>query len=157
MNLLAVIRVLGPEYRVAPETIDKMIETMDRERPDGNVAGVDYFLVTAILFHVGDDPYYADQKEELLQRALKLFDDAEDPSQRADFTCLFLDLLSCPFLNDTVKRQMVSSFKVKGRRLSNQEKHDILDEVSSRQWFTAWLARDSIEVLLEKKRYQTAY
>ncbi len=79
-----------------------MIESMDRQRPEGNIAGIDYFLVTAIIFHVGPDHdhYYAVQKAKLLQRTLKLFEDADNPSQHADFTCLFLDLLSCPFLDE---------------------------------------------------------
>ena len=157
VNLLAVIRMLGPEYRVASGTIDRMIESMDRERPDGNTSGIDYFLVTAIIFHAGNDHYYAAQKDMLLQKTLQLFEDAENPSQRADFTCLFFDLLSCPFLDEKFKRQLTSKFKVNRKLLSDKDRGDIIAEVSSRQWFTDWLARDNIEVLLVKKKYQAAY
>ena len=157
VNLLAVVRILGEPYRVPVETITRMIESMDRDLPDGAARGVDYFLVTALLFHMANDPYYADAKTNLLAKVRGLFDTTDNTSKRADFTCLFLDLLRCPFVHRTFKRELVGRFRVRGRTLTRAEMAAVLRVCRAHQWFTNWLATDSIEVLLEKKRYTTPY
>jgi len=157
VNLLAVIRVLGPQYRVPAETIGMMMEGMDRESSDAELPGIDYFLVVALLFHMGNDSYYAQEKTNLLHKVRNLFAQADNPWQRADFLCLFLDLLRCPFLDPSFKTELTTNFRIRGKVLSRREKRSILDTAQSSQWFTDWEARDSIEVLLEKKRYRTPY
>ncbi len=157
VNLLAITRILGPDYRIPTETISRMMEFMNRQIPDNALKGVDYFLITSLLFHMADDSYYADLRSVLLQRILVLFEGVEDASKRTDFTCLFFDLLSCPFLTATYKTKVVDRMTIKGKLLSSEEKRGILAVVPSNQWFTDWQARDSIELQLEKKRYKSPY
>jgi hypothetical protein len=157
VNLLAVIRVLGPQYKVPTEIIVKMMDGMDRDTYDTELPGINYFLVVALLFHMGDDTYYSQEKADLSQKVLKLFTQTENSWQRADFTCLFLDLLRCPFLDMTFKTELTKVFMIRGKLLTRDERNTILRIIPSHQWFTDWKATDSIEVLLEKKRYRTPY
>lgn len=157
VNLLAVIRMLGPEYHVTPEIIDRMIEAMDRDKTEDDTSGIDYFLVAAILFHIGNNEDYSLQKKRLLQKTIERFETEENHSQRTDFTCLFFDLLSCPFLENKFKRQLTQKFKINGTLLSDKQRGSIMAEVPIHQWFTDWQARDNIEILLLKKKYQAPY
>jgi hypothetical protein len=77
INLLAVIRILGDEYRVPNDIIARMIKGMDRVPLDAELPGIDYFLVTALLFHMGDDSYYAQEKKDIVEKVLKLFKEVD--------------------------------------------------------------------------------
>lgn len=160
LNLLAIMRVLGPEYRVEQENIDKMISIMDRNVFSDGLR-IDYFLVVGIIFYIGDDNIYNTQKSRLQDKILGRFKSAKDPFSRTDFTCLFLDLMSCPFLTVEFKKELVNSVKLKEgsnyRDLSDNEKRDTRNSLINYQWFTNWNARDDIQVLMEKKRYNAPY
>lgn len=158
LNLLIALRILGPEFYVVHETLEVMIEVLKRKTTGSqSEMQVDYFLITALLFYIGDNQQYAAQKAHIEQKLVDIFRSAEDPFKRTDLTCLFLDILNCPFLNTAFKQQLVDNVRIDGGLLSASEKNDILYELPKHQWFTDWNARDSVDVLLERKRYRTPY
>jgi hypothetical protein len=93
INLLAVCKLLGDEYRLPPKKIDNLVDVVNESHDDK----IEYFLVVSILFYIGDDAFFISQKTELEKILLNRFTSVKLPFNRTDFTCLFFDLLSCPF------------------------------------------------------------
>ncbi|BCG63332.1 MAG: hypothetical protein methR_P1034 [Methyloprofundus sp.] len=122
---------------------------------------IEYFLVVSILFYIGNDAFFINQKTQLEKILLDRFTTVKSPFNRADFTCLFFDLLSCPFLTNAFKNKIVLAVRIeekeKYRQLSEKEKAAVKKEICNHQWFTDWNARDDIAVLLEKKKFITPY
>ena len=159
VNLLVVFRVLGPGLRVNREVIERLLDRVGEADARGDDGGtrVEYFLIVAILFCMGSESYYDEQRQRLQSYVSSRLATVAAPFERADWSCLIFDLLACSFVDDAYKRQVCDAVKIDGRLLGTDERRELFECASAHKWFTDWSARDDVRVLLERRRYRSPY
>jgi len=121
--------------------------------------GVDsYYDIISLLFMIGDNVAYDKIKDDLIDKInFKLIDGnaIQECSERA---LLFLDVMSCPYIDIKHKRVWVRSIAKELQEASptNAEIDVYIQHETSNPWFVDWLNVDLLN-LLEKKQLKKSY
>jgi hypothetical protein len=121
--------------------------------------GVDsYYDIISLLFMIGDNVAYNKIKDDLIEKInCKLIDGnaIQECSERA---LLFLDVMSCPYIDIKYKRVWVRNIAKELQEASptNAEIDVYIQHETSNPWFVDWLNVDLLN-LLEKKQLKKSY
>ena len=142
LYLLIALKELGKEYRLDESVLCKYFSIdIDKEKCNYDL---NYFSITILLFYIENKKRYNKLKEVLKKHVLFKFDDS-NKLRMAEMTFLLFDLLSCPWVDESFKTNLLIQYDIKN--LSDQRA--ILNR--KQLWFTKWTDFDFCKALESKK------
>lgn len=137
--LLVVLKELGNDYML-PESVVSDYFCAEKDKSTGELHCIEdlhALSVCMLLFYIGNNPQYKKLKQAISKHIIWKFEKTEIDKRRinTELTLLLFDLLSCPFLDVTFKKEILSLYEIK-----NTAEQDSLIEFSDKQkyWFTKW-------------------
>ncbi|QJQ18646.1 RNA-directed DNA polymerase [Pseudomonas sp. SK] len=151
LNLLVVLKGLGSNYLLPRDTLQRVVN-FSAGRP------LSYFEIVVLLYYVESIPSYAAIKKLLLLSIKERLDDLSDIRSNAEKIYLFLDVMTCPFVEDKVKsRFAVALYKqINGKNPTPSQALDLMLRLSKYPWFVSWKDADFLSSL-EKKELLKGY
>ena len=151
VNIALAIRDLGQRYLLPAEIIEKLF--MGRET-------LTYFDIVSCLFYIRKEEQYNEVRRKVILTAKKKLQNFSDMDllMNTEKACLILDLLSCPYVDNYLKKNWVLRiFKVFNLSTpSEAEINNFLQSADSHYWFIDWNDVDLLNSL-EKKELKQAY
>lgn len=105
LYLLIAINQLGREYRLSPKVLCSYFNIQIEEKKIKITNNLNYFSLVVLLFYIKNIDIYNPIKEELKKYIYKKFESNKefDWKNNTENILLLLDILSCPYLNESVK------------------------------------------------------
>lgn len=103
---------------------------------------------------------YSELKRLLVENIKHKFQDKNWHMGYSEKIMLFLDFISCPFVNIDDKREIVSllSLNEKDAPTAVDAKNELINSISGKKkWFVDWEDEDWLEKRLRKKEYTFPY
>jgi len=149
VNIALAIRELGHRYLLPIDVVEKLFIRK-------NV--LTYFDIVACLFYVRNEDQYLKVRRKVISAADKILLDLSDIRMNTEKACLLLDLLCCPFIDDTRKTKWIKRLYAvftapapTGLQIS-----EFIASASTNFWFVNWNDVDLLNSL-EKKELKQAY
>lgn len=116
---------------------------------------LDYFQICVLLFLCGNDPAFGNLKKTIQNVIDQKFERAstEEIKNDAEMTYLVLDLMTCPYLEDSYK----NSFLMKMGWTSTKSGAKRIELAKPGQWYFKWNFQNEFIYHLKKKGYRPAY
>jgi len=155
INILLALRELGDAY-LMPAKLAERLFSWDR-KPNG-WAGKCYFDIAACMYYIGTRPEYAQIRSALDLEVDVRLSDLSDLSENAERAYLFVDMLTCPHVNNTRKERWINQFRSKFSIpvYTPAEIQSFLTASSKCSWFINWEGVD-ILTMLQKKEVVRVY
>lgn len=172
---LVTSKIMSESKRIASESLDKlagveqlnlaialsevqttnMISSSDMKTLIGfsDSQKLNYFQIVVSLYVSKDISEYQELKLEAVRASKLLVDDYESDLIDSQKTHLLLDLMTCPYLDDQIKAQILSSAFPS---MTEKQRENYQSQLSKGLWFVDWDGV-SIERLLMKKELRLAY
>lgn len=149
LNLILALKKLDDSYALS---VKKLIDIFGVEKQE-DFNRLNYFHIITLLYYVENKPKYEDFKNNIEVAVEQKFSIDEDPFSKSEFTMLFFDYVSCPFVSNKSKRKIIQSSGYSKTKLSDKIK-DITDQG---KWFMNWNTDIDLERVLKKKEWGTTY
>lgn len=132
LYLLVLMRQLGTSYWLDEKTLGKyfnVVSVGDRKEFGSELS---YFSITTMFFYISDKVRYSSLKKLLVLHVQNKFDDRKNNlSGDTEMLHLALDILSCPFVENDLKRKILALYGVSSQ---NFRKIAGFNDF----WFTKW-------------------
>lgn len=118
--------------------------------PNTDNADVNYFTITTLLFYIKNQEIYKKIKLEIIKEIKKKINSCNKDNRKKDteLVMLLLDSLSCPFISEEYKRELLESFEI------TKNKKNLID--FRKEWFIKWENFD-LSKEMELKKSQEVY
>lgn len=150
VNVLLAMSELGNNYLLPPDIVSQVFLSTDR---------FTYFDIISCLFYVRNFSQYTELKKFVIEQIEENFADISEVEINAELACLFLDVISCPYIEEKRKAKWVQRYTGHfGNDFipSKSEIHKFIGECGSRPWFVNWNEIDLLNAL-ERKALKRAY
>ena len=134
----------------------RQVDTNILEKIINNDNSMDYFDIIVLLFYMGDDSKYLEQKKLLRNKIIARIQSLKNRFEKNIFknteaTLLFFDLISCPFIEDEDKQQLMDIFDI-----DKQQRQGCVEFINKQgYWFTKWVNFNLLEEIRYKKLSKT--
>lgn len=147
VNVILAISDMGKDYMLPPAVIGNIFAEKNS-----------YYDIVVCLFYIKNNPLYESVKLSILKRIDICLQDISEIQVKTEQTCLLLDSLSCPYIDNKRKRKLVDRLcqSLSSPKLSRQEFDDFLLFCSSNFWFVNWREVDLLNAL-ERKELRHVY
>lgn len=143
LYLLIALKEMGRDYRV-DETV--LYDYFNINRKDGT-CNLNYFSISVLLFYIENKVRYNNLKNVLKSHIRGKFKKVrkENRDKMTELTLLLFDLLACPYLDESYKKELLSLFGI--------DKESVQTGITKKRkyWFTQWTDFDFVKVLDEKR------
>jgi hypothetical protein len=155
INILLALRELGDAYLIPTKLAERLFSWGGH--PDG-WTGKCYFDIAACMYYIGTRPEYAQIRSALDVEVDKRLSNLADLSENAERAYLFLDMLTCPHINNTQKEIWINKFRAKFSLpvYTAAEIQSFLTASVKCSWFINWEGVD-ILTMLQKKEVVRVY
>lgn len=156
-NILCISKVMGDQYLLPKSkffrvfNIDGLKATSERYLT--NEECFDYFHIMTALYYAGDVAEYSDFVETLTKEIGKRLGDLSRIKFDARICYLFLDSMSCPYIEKGKKLNWIKRFEkeIFKKALAEDESEKLYQALTSNTWFICWDTKIVLENLLENK------
>lgn len=152
INLLLSIGNLGTDYLIDESNIIKIFDL------NGITEKHTYLHLISCLYYTKDHSKYKKINAKINQICLDKFYDFGKIHTKSDLAHLFFDLLSCPYINHNIKKNLINSFYTfsSKKKLIGAQLTALINFMEKNPWFVNW---ESINLLnmLERKELMKAY
>lgn len=143
LYLLIVLAELNQKYLIDKDSLEKYFLVN---------ADVNYFTITTLLFYIKNKESYADTKSKIIEKVKEKFKNCSENEGKCktntELVILLLDLLSCPFVDETDKKDILGCFGIK------EDKNALIK--FRKEWFIKWEKFDlskEIELKISQEVY----
>ncbi len=147
LYLLIALKELGKGYRLDESVLGKYFDIDLNKKRFGYE--LNYFSISVLLFYIENRSRYATLKE-ILKEHVKAKFEKNNKLKMAELTFLLFDLLSCPYIDEGFKKDLLTKYNV----TDNVVQTAILNR--KELWFTKWTDFDFSKEL-EAKKSQEVY
>ena len=158
LYLLTILRELGKEYWLEQDVLASYVG-IHRDENNNYISDYDlnYFSVTVILFYMQEKVRYNELRAFVERKILQMFESRKGNFRAdAELTLLFFDTISCPYISDKLKKDILDLYAV----TDANDKNSILDfrdaSGAKQIWFTTW-KNFNFEKELDAKQSQEVY
>jgi hypothetical protein len=148
-NLLSVATAVT-NFKLSNSLLDKLF-------PEGK--SLDYFQICTALCLVKNEQTYDKIRDRIIEGIKQKFSmvPENDRNKYSELTMLFLDMMTCPYLKNKEKDEIVKLYS--GKEITNS------DKISARRnevkkcgtWFFHWGGQPNIDEFMKKKEYTPDY
>lgn len=147
LYLLIALKELGKGYRLDESVLSKYFDVdIDKNKL---AYDLNYFSVTVLLFYIENRTRY-DSFKNILKEHIKAKFEKSNKSKMAELTFLLFDLLSCPYIDDGFKKDLLARYNI----TDDIQQNAMLKRTE--YWFTKWTDFDFGKEL-EAKKSQEVY
>jgi hypothetical protein len=147
LYLLIALKELGKGYRLDESVLSKYFDVdIDKKKL---AYDLNYFSITVLLFYIENRTRYASFKN-ILKEHIKSKFEKNNNSKIAELTFLLFDLLSCPYIDDGFKKDLLARYNI----TDDLQQNAMLKRTE--YWFTKWTDFDFGKEL-EAKKSQEVY
>ena len=149
LNPLLAARELGENYLLPPATINGLFA----QHKDFS-----YFAIVSCLYYIRSDNQYREVRVKLINAVDRFFSSLDDIQTNTAKACLFLDLMSCPFIRAERKSLWIRRLH-NALNLASPNQADIQQFIRQSEencWFVDW-SRIDLLTALEKKELMRVY
>ena len=147
LYLLVLIRQLGKYYWLDQRTLIKYFNVLEKDGVLEFDKNLNYFSITSLLFYISDKKRYESVRVNLIAHIKSLYNLKKDTLRsESEMVHLSLDLLTCPYLSNTFKNEILSHLGVDKKYFKK-----IINENDF--WFTKWNEFDFAKELDAKLSY----
>ncbi len=147
LYLLIALKELGRGYRLDEAVLGKYFDVdLDKKKFGYDL---NYFSITVLLFYIENRTRYANFKN-ILKEHIKARFDKKNKSRMTELTFLLFDILSCPYIDDAFKKDLLVWYNI----TDDLEQNAVLSRKEN--WFTKWTDFDFGKEL-EAKKSQEVY
>lgn len=136
LYLLIILRELGKKFTLTEREIVKYFKLEDVKGELTLNFTPNYFTITVLLFYIRNIKIYSRIKDMLKNEILNKIESVDEHKRRqtTENVLLFFDVLSCPYLDNKFKREIISLFNI------DIAFHDkiIKYKKNRKYWFTKW-------------------
>lgn len=114
---------------------------------------LDYFQICTLIYLSRNEK----SSKKVISYAINRIKDnsIEAAKKDAERTILFLDMLSCPYINDEKKKELIKAYTCES---NDNTINDLLnDSKQFKRWFFDWDGKHEINEIIKKKEYRFAY
>lgn len=152
INLILALKKLGPDYQFSPKKIAEFFNI-----DDDHISNLNYFHFITLLYYFNDDSLYSDLKEIVTKEIIRRFE-KHLVFLNSELTMLFFDFVSCPYVRDEYKIQIMKLSKYVKTGSSRAEILTEIDKIKlQKKWFMNWGNDVDLERILKKKEWTTSY
>lgn len=147
LNIVLAASEMGDEYLLPPHVVSKVFNQKNS-----------YYDLIACLFYIKDKPEYYEIHERTVNEIDKKLADLSSIQIHSELACLFLDSISCPYINRRKKEKWIQRiYRVTSTpRPSSQALREFINNPSNYFWFTNWNEVDLLNAL-ERKELRHVY
>ena len=161
LYLLVALAELGNDYwleeKVLADYLGVSLEKFNGENRR-RARSMNYFTISVALFYMKDKVRYDKLRREIIGAAInKIRQHSETKDQEAELAYLLFDLVSCPYVLETEKMQVLNLFGVSDRRLASEIVQYMEIGGDRRGWFTNWSSNFDFGKELYAKRSFEVY
>ncbi len=151
LNLLVLLKELGDDYLVPRKILQSIINI-------SNGRSMSYFEVIVLLYYIGNNSSYSAIKSFVLKNVRLILSDLSDIRMNSERLYLFLDVMTCPYIDSGIKKGIVSKLykQMNGAEPSEQQKEELASSLGKYPWFVSWEDADLLTAL-EKKELLKGY
>lgn len=151
LEILNLVITLGVFFDDSKISKDKLQEILDL-----NTSSPHYFELMVGLFYIKKNKNYKTIKNKIVAH-IKNYLSTENSLIYSEYTHMFFDSLSCPYISLKDKMEIIS-ITLEKNNLTKYKSLDIYELIECRTWFVDWNNESSIiEKLLMKKELRTPY
>lgn len=151
LEILNLVITLGVFFDNSKISKDKLQDILDLNTPSPH-----YFELMVGLFYIKKNRDYRSVKSKIV-RHIKNCLSTENSLIYSEYTHIFFDSISCPYISFKDKTEIIS-IALESNNLTKYEPSYIHELISCRAWFVDWNNQSSIiEKLLMKKELRTPY
>ena len=150
LNLLIALKKIDPSYFLN----EKRIREIFWITKDTDLEKLSYFQIIVLLYCIDENSIFTAFRKLLLESIKKRFSFETNPFCKAEFTMLFFDLITCPYIDDTFKEELIISTKY---ATANTAKKELKKIKEVKQWFVDWNTFIDLEAVLKKKEWHSSY
>ncbi|WP_225786893.1 antiviral reverse transcriptase Drt3b [Pseudomonas sp. Marseille-P8916] len=147
LNIILAISEMGEHFLIPP----KLIESMFGEKES-------YYDLISCIFYIKNNSEYASTKAIIISTIEKRLADLSSIQVDTEQACLFLDMISCPYIESARKKKWILRF-YQVCSLPKPSRHQIeefLNNSSTAFWFVNWSEVDLLNAL-ERKELRQVY
>lgn len=159
LNMIVALKENGSEYLIDPIVLSNLLRIRDIKTNTITTSKLNYFQIIILIYYIEDNLIYRDILFEIEDDVCKRYDAEPHPFREAELTCLFFDLIRCPFISTPCKEKLVQICECKrtGNLPTTTETNRIIRFVSRNNWFMNWDAGINLEYELQKKEMKSPY
>lgn len=143
LDVIWVINELGDKYRLSESRL------LDIVKPDRK--NLTYFELMVILSYIKDSASYDEIRHIILEKIKDKLNDGKDIFDRSETFMMFFDIIKCPHVDDTYKREILDIAGL------TKNKAQIINFIENGKWFFGWEEELTLKKLFEIKELQNAY
>lgn len=150
INVLLALSELGENYLLPPDVVSRIFLSQEK---------ISYFDIIACLFYIRDFPQFDQLKKWVIAKIEECFSEIEKIEQYAELSCLFLDMICCPYIEQGRKAKWVGRYVKRFATVSiptAAEIHNFVKVAEEQPWFVNWKEIDLLNAL-ERKELKRAY
>lgn len=151
LNLLVALKELGDDFSLPRETLDSLVDVSEGRQ-------LSYFEIVTLLYYIGSSTVYPQIKTRILKGVKSKLSDLSDIRQNSEKVHLLMDVLTCPFIQNSFKDLQVEKLlkQVNQRPPSRVEIEEARVNLGKFSWFISWDGAE-LMTLLEKKELLKSY
>lgn len=136
LYLIIILKELGKEYLLTEKSLANYFCIENHGRFDGGEE-LNYFSITVLLFYIRQKKCYYNLKKYIEKIIFDKFNKMKlNLKNSSEFTILFFDIISCPYIDISLKNQLLEIYGIK----NSADKKSIIKKCRSTQSlrFTTW-------------------
>lgn len=147
LYLLVLIRQLGKFYWLDEELLFKYFNVDESDSGLAFKHSLNYFTISALIFYISDKVRYSRMRTLIKDHLIDLYEEKKETiHEESEFIHLTLDLIACPYLENTFKKKVLKYYGV-----PKEEMQLVIN--ASDCWFTKWTHFDFTKELDAKLSY----
>lgn len=145
INLFLLLSCLNKKHLLSEDDLFKIFNLDLSIELEENARRVEYFHIMSALYYIEERDLYKNFRTLLLDIIAIKFKNIRMPLQHTELLLLFVDTLTCPYLDHTTKFDLVKlvyKAQMNSEKSINKNAEEILAYFSESQWFINWGTRN---------------
>lgn len=159
LNLAIVANDFQKDYPIPFDVLEDLANKSKRVfcEDETDIPRMSYFSIITLIYCCAHSQKLRPLFDEALDEARKLIKQF-DPCFHAEAAYLLLDLLACPFIQETVKVEVAKDFfKHSSDTLGKKKILESIKVIMSHSWYFDWNPKNDTKKILKKKEYLLSY
>jgi hypothetical protein len=162
-NILCISKVMGDQYLLPNSTFSRVFNIDGLKKSSQNYLNnedcFDYFHIMTALYYSGNVVEYNGFVDTISKEIGKRLNDLSRIKFDARVCYLFLDSMSCPYIDEKRRRAWAKKFEKElyKKELTQDKSEELYQTLVSNTWFICWDTNVVLENLLENKDLLLGY
>lgn len=140
LDIIWILDKLGDNYTIPQERLENLLQ-----------ATPSYFEIVVVLSYIKNKNEYKGLKEKILEKIEQKIKSTDNIFTHTETFIMFFDIMKCPYIEDSYKRKILDIIGI------TENKKDIINFITSNNWFFGWNEEINLKNLFEIKELQNVY